>query len=347
MTITSLPLIGHLYLPFLLTSIIIGMIILILFEKRKSGRNDNVLKKNITQGKSVNNGVLGNYNGKSTADTKTIKCQDSENGPNKIGSKSAQNSITELGGQSESSQIISNQTNDDKSCSQTEENSQDSTSCGSSSDDDTVKPRKHLSNARKKHSCSGAKTCSEKKNVSEVIIVTDIDENQVKVGLQDFEEKFKTGGLTCTIRPSLEAQHSLLNMEPAQLGLFMVTSHEYCEELHNSILRIREKSDCVPAFLYSISCIKEASSEEISESAERLNVALSDLGGTEWLPLTYITDTEEMQDPSVLSIHQYISKVLNKVKKMSKKCCGTSCSSKKAVDIEDLAASLLPAPVKT
>ncbi|XP_069943175.1 uncharacterized protein [Cherax quadricarinatus] len=317
MTMTSIPFVGHLYLPFLLTSLIVGMIILILFEKRKYREKNRLERKYTTGVKPVSNGVHSASDGKLAvdvshkADIETVKSLESENNQNAMGFKCLSAKLKEQG-KSMNSQVIIN-----KPSFQTEENAQESTSCGSSSENDTPKLTRKLSHAQKKHSCSNAKTCSNKKTFSKVIIVTDINEDQIK--------------------------------EPTQLNLFLVTSSNECEELHDSVLRVRETRGCVPAFLYSVSCITDASSGEIYKSAERLCVVLSDVGGTAWLPLTCITYAEETQDPSVLSHHKYITKVLNKHKKMSKKCCGTSCSSKKAVDIEDLGVSLLPAvtPVKT
>lgn len=346
---TSIPFVGHLYLPFLLTSLIVGMIILILFEKRKYREKNRLERKYTTGVKPVSNGVHSASDGKLAvdvshkADIETVKSLESENNQNAMGFKCLSAKLKEQG-KSMNSQVIIN-----KPSFQTEENAQESTSCGSSSENDTPKLTRKLSHAQKKHSCSNAKTCSNKKTFSKVIIVTDINEDQIKVGLEDFEEKFKTGGLTCIIKSSFKTHESLLDTEPTQLNLFLVTSSNECEELHDSVLRVRETRGCVPAFLYSVSCITDASSGEIYKSAERLCVVLSDVGGTAWLPLTCITYAEETQDPSVLSHHKYITKVLNKHKKMSKKCCGTSCSSKKAVDIEDLGVSLLPAvtPVKT
>ncbi|XP_069943182.1 uncharacterized protein [Cherax quadricarinatus] len=296
MTMTSIPFVGHLYLPFLLTSLIVGMIILILFEKRKYREKNRLERKYTTGVKPVSNGVHSASDGKLAvdvshkADIETVKSLESENNQNAMGFKCLSAKLKEQG-KSMNSQVIIN-----KPSFQTEENAQESTSCGSSSENDTPKLTRKLSHAQKKHSCSNAKTCSNKKTFSKVIIVTDINEDQIKVGLEDFEEKFKTGGLTCIIKSSFKTHESLLDT-----------------------------------------------------SAERLCVVLSDVGGTAWLPLTCITYAEETQDPSVLSHHKYITKVLNKHKKMSKKCCGTSCSSKKAVDIEDLGVSLLPAvtPVKT
>lgn len=61
--------------------------------------------------------------------------------------------------------------------------------------------------------------------------------------------------------------------------------------------------------------IKETS-VSFYQAAERLNVALSDLGGSEWLPLTCITQNTDTEDPAVVSSHQYITKILDKVKKL-------------------------------
>lgn len=131
----------------------------------------------------------------------------------------------------------------------------------------------------------------------------------------------------------------------------MLTSTESCDELINTLLQHARKEEEEKAnFIYSIVCLAESSSDQLLTAAQRLNDDLAERGGTEWLPPACISSSDqEPEDQEVLSPLKYTAKVLNKVKKISKKCCGTSCGTKKSVDIEDLAASLLPAitPVKT
>ncbi|KAG7175004.1 uncharacterized protein LOC121858651 [Homarus americanus] len=334
MNVASLPLVGHLYLPLLLTSLIVGLIILILLDKRKNEGKERVLGKNYTTVSPVNNGVCGGE--KSPGDTVTPCDPETEN--------PSAHPREQIG----RGKVIVSHSDHDKPSTHKVEDLLESTSGCSSSEEDTTRPKRKVSHTRK-HSCSGAKTCSNKKTVSEVIIVADISDDQLRVSSEDLAERFTTGGLTCTTRASLEVQQSLLNTEPSQLSLFLVTSYDKCERLLDTVLKIRETSDSTLVFTYSILCLTETSSRDICESAERLSVALSDLGGTRWLPLTCITYTGYTQNSSVLSSCQYTKKVLDKIKKISKKCCGTSCSSKMEVDIEDLAASLLPivTPVKT
>lgn len=226
----------------------------------------------------------------------------------------------------------------------------ESSSCSSGSEEDLGEKKKPK---KKKHSCQGAKACSSKKTVSEVLVWT--DEEELSQGcVEEFTSSFVTGGLTCSTcvlldesRPSL----SFIEGGPTSLNLFMLTSAENCEELINTLLQHTRKDDEDKAnFIYSIVCIAESNTDQLMSAAQRLNDELGEKGGTKWLPLACISSSDqEHEDQEVLSPLEYTTKVLNKVKKISKKCCGTSCGTKKSVDIEDLAASLLPAitPVKT
>lgn len=227
----------------------------------------------------------------------------------------------------------------------------ESSSCSSGSEEDLGEKKKPKK--KKKHSCQGAKACSSKKTVSEVLVWT--DEEELSQGcVEEFTSSFVTGGLTCSTCVLLDESRprlSFIEGGPTSLNLFMLTSAENCEELINTLLQHTRKDDEDKAnFIYSIVCIAESNTDQLMSAAQRLNDELGEKGGTKWLPLACISSSDqEHEDQEVLSPLEYTTKVLNKVKKISKKCCGTSCGTKKSVDIEDLAASLLPAitPVKT
>ncbi|XP_047471079.1 uncharacterized protein LOC125026581 [Penaeus chinensis] len=226
----------------------------------------------------------------------------------------------------------------------------ESSCCSSGSEEDLGEKKKPK---KKKHSCEGAKACSSKKTVSEVLLWTDEGE-QSEGCVEEFTSSFVTGGLGCSTCLLLdESRQSLSFLEggPTSLNLFMLTSTETCDELINTLLQHTRKDDGEKAnFIYSIVCLAESSSDQLLTAARRLNDELAEQGGTEWLPPACISSSDqEPEAQEVLSPPKYTTQVLNKVKKISKKCCGTSCGTKKSVDIEDLAASLLPAitPVKT
>lgn len=351
MNIFSFPFIGQLYLPVLLTSLIIGLIILIFFEKKKITGRVIETEENYSTVKPMRNGIYCDHISKSnsdndhTLDTEGVKMNSSEEVSSEAHSL---DSYVEIRGQTESTLVFNKNLDPGKVSIKLDENSQERKRCSSSSEEDTAKPESKVLRTGKKHSCSGTKDCS-KKTVSQVLIVTDTEDEQIKVSLEDLAEKFKTGGLTCTTRSSQDTHQPLLEAETSHLIIFLVTSYDSCEQLQNNILKIKDHHEPAGAFVYSVACLTERSHGDVYEAAEKLNVALSGLGGVEWLPLTCITHTGETQDPEVLSSQQYITKILDKTKKLSRKCCGKSCSSKKAADIEDLAASLLPVvtPVKT
>lgn len=311
MGLFNLPILGNsLLFPTILTSLIVGFMFLILAERKR------------VKGGSASAGSRGD------ARTTAKEGEGKEDG-------GADGEAGGAGGQGE-------------------EAKGESSSCSSGSEEDLGEKKKAKSKkAKKKHSCEGAKACSSKKTVSEVTLWT--GEGQQNQGcVEEFTSSFVTGGLSCSTCLLLdESRQSLSFLEsgPTSLNLFMLTSTESCDELINTLLQHARKEEEEKAnFIYSIVCLAESSSDQLLTAAQRLNDDLAERGGTEWLPPACISSSDqEPEDQEVLSPLKYTAKVLNKVKKISKKCCGTSCGTKKSVDIEDLAASLLPAitPVKT
>lgn len=180
MNIISLPFIGHLYLPLLLTSLIIGVIILIFCEKRKSAETE----KSYTQVKPVSNGICCDQDRKSSADIvhrSHIEGVELNSSQDASSDKHSQDSFAEIREQTESSLVFNTHPDHEKVNINTEKTFQERTSSCSSSEEDTAKSESKKLRTRKKHSCSGAKTCSKKETVSQVLVVTDIENEQLKV----------------------------------------------------------------------------------------------------------------------------------------------------------------------
>ncbi|KAK4305147.1 hypothetical protein Pmani_022951 [Petrolisthes manimaculis] len=193
----------------------------------------------------------------------------------------------------------------------------------------------------------GAKVCSNKKIVKELTLVADTEDEQIKSNIEDLTEQIKSGGLTCTIIPLQDMNYSAINRDASHLHLFVVSSKMRQDlQLYTSLHQYTKEVDTteeLTAFLYSVVCLASTNTSEITLSGEELCVTLTECGGSEWLPLAHVTPRENGHgSSSALQTHRYITKVLKKISKESKKCCGTSCSSKKAVDIEDLVSSLMP-----
>ncbi|XP_042857340.1 uncharacterized protein LOC122243739 [Penaeus japonicus] len=313
----SLPIIGNsLLFPTILTSLIVGFVFLILSEKRRvSGGEARSDSKSPAKDASLTG-----------ADPKPREKEEGADAD--VDGEGVERTGSDSGVKGESS------------------------SCSSGSEEEAG-DKKAKSKRKRKHSCEGAKACSSKKTVSDVVVWTSEGE-QSKGCVDEFTSGFATGGLncsTCLLLDESRLSFSFLEGGPSTLNLFMLTSMESCEELINTLRQhTRNDEEERAQFIYSIACLAETSTGPLLATAHRLNDELAEKGGNEWLPVACISSSEQkLEDQEVFSPQKYTTKVLNKVKKISKKCCGTSCGTKKSVDIEDLAASLLPSitPVKT
>lgn len=176
MNLTSLPFIGQLYLPFLLTSLIIGMLVLILLEKTKTSKNDTQQKTHLRENLTKNNTE------NSTKDTTSFspsqepdkKC---ETVPNTQTSKD-EGCNTESTPENVTKEDVVQETT--SSATATAHSSCSSSSSGS--EEEVGRPRKVVKRPKKKHACKGsAISCATKRKVTAVTIVTDSQEEEVQV----------------------------------------------------------------------------------------------------------------------------------------------------------------------
>lgn len=346
MNLTSLPFIGQLYLPFLLTSLIIGMLVLILLEKTKTNKNDapqkTTLRENRTKNSSENSAKDStsfsatqgpDEKCKTVPNTQTVKDEDCNTEP------TPENTTKENVLQETTTSTTAAAATAHSSCS----------ASSSASEEEVGRPRKVVKRPKKKHACKGsAISCATKRKVTAVTIVTDSQEEEVQVSLEDLAEEIRSQGVTCSVHPATTTHLPPLSSDPAHLLLLFGTTSEGCQRLQESLAAALGGGGAVPTpppqpFLFSVTCWSASASGDVFESARDLNTSLSGCGGAEWLPIACIAaadETEADSEPPVMGRQQYIKTVMDKLTKPGKKCCGTSCGTK-TIDIEDLASSLL------
>lgn len=308
--------------PLFLTSLIIGMVVLIILEKRKVSKQEveeaqthtlrntggfteeKVTKSEITE-RDVHKGIV--EEAKVEEDVSTVSVPPASSAPPASSSHS---------------------------------------SCSSSgSEEEATRPSKVPRRPKKKHACKGSPViCATKRKVTAVTVVTDSQEEEVQESLEDLAGEIRGHGVTCTVHPAFTHLLPSISTEPSHLLLLLGTSSEGCRNLQDSLRTALGGDAALPPpqpFLYSVTCWSAAAAGDVYEAAQELSRSLASCGGAEWLPVTCISTADEGKtEPPVMERQEFAHTVMEKLTKPAKKCCGTSCGSK-TVDIEDLAASLL------
>lgn len=325
MNLGSIADVDQYFRPILLTSLIIGMVILILLEKRKVSRHqrEEVVEKEQAQ-------TL-----KSTQDLAegTKEIEEIDDG--------REEGIIETRIKKEVQEGISV-----PSVSSTHSHPSSSSSCSSSgSEEEPTRPLKVSRRPKKKHACKGSPViCASKRKVTAVTVVMDSQEEKVQESLEDLAGEIRSHGVTCTVHPAFTHLLPSISTEPSHLLLLFGTSSEGCRDLQGSLRTALGGDAALPPpqpFLYSVTCRSAAAAGDVYEAAQELSASLASCGGAEWLPVTCISTSDEGKtEPPVMGRQQFAQTVMEKLTKPAKKCCGTSCGSK-TVDIEDLASSLL------
>lgn len=308
-------------LQFLLISLIIGVVVLIILEKRNVLDKTEVVHKDSLR--NTTSATLQPTQEDATASTEAGKDTEMPKG---------ENSILQPG--SSTKDVLQEPTITSSSCS------------SSGSEEEASRPLRVSRRPKKKHACKGsAIKCATKRKVTAVTIVTDSQEEEVKVSLEDLAGEIRSHGVTCDVHPAVTHVLPPLSTEPSHLLLLFGTMSKGCKHLQESLTSALGGDAALPPpqpFLYSVTCWSATASGDVYESARELSASLQSCGGAEWLPITCITtaEGEGESEPPVMARQQYVKTVMDKLTKPGKKCCGTSCGSK-TVDIEDLASSLL------
>lgn len=300
--------------PLFLTSLIIGMVVLIILEKRK------VSKQEVEEAQTHTLRNTGDF-------TETTKSEITESDVSKGIVEEAKVEV-------------------DVSTVSAPPASSSHSSCSSSgSEEEATRPLKVPRRPKKKHACKGSPViCATKRKVTAVTVVTDSQEEEVQESLEDLAGEIRSHGVTCTVHPAFTHLLPTISTEPSHLLMLLGTSSEGCRNLQDSLRMALGGDAALPPpqpFLYSVTCWSAAAAGDVYEAAQELSRSLASCGGAEWLPVTCIsTANKGKTEPPVMERQEFAQTVMEKLTKPAKKCCGTSCGSK-TVDIEDLAASLL------
>lgn len=163
MNLTSVLVMEHFSLPFLLTSLILGMVILILLEKRKGlNKEERVQKTTLRNTTAISPATQVDVKA-SIKDSKDTAVPETAKEENCSTEQPAENSTKEY--------VLH------------EPVAASSSSCSSSgSEEEASRPRRVSRRPKKKHACKGsAILCATKRKVTAVTIVTDSEEEEVKV----------------------------------------------------------------------------------------------------------------------------------------------------------------------